>query len=86
MALDCRDQPLASTKEAAARASAVREMIDDLEEDLLRELPIEIWTESDIGQTLLDMAHRGLCRYTRLNSTLGRFERNGPELRVAHEG
>jgi hypothetical protein len=43
-------------------------------DDLLRDLPIEIWTESDIGQALLQLAREGRCKYTRLNSTFGRFE------------
>lgn len=46
----------------------------NLDEDLLRDLPIEVWTEGDIGRTLLQLAKNGRCKYTRLNTTLGRFE------------
>lgn len=49
-------------------------MRGDIAEDLLRDLPVEIWLEGDIGQTLLKLAEEGRCKYTRLNSTLGRFE------------
>ena len=34
----------------------------------------EIWLEGDIGQALLQLAKEERCKYTRLNSTLGRFE------------
>lgn len=40
---------------------------------LLASLPIEIWTDSEDGQTLFELWRRGLCTYKRLNSTLGRF-------------
>lgn len=49
--------------------------MSDLDEDLLRDLPVEVWTESDVGQALLALAKAGRCKYTRLNATLGRFER-----------
>lgn len=53
--------------------------MSDIVEDLIRELPIEIWLESDVGQELLKAAKEGKCRYVRLNSTLGRFESNGEQ-------
>ena len=46
----------------------------NLDEDLLRDLPTEVWTESNIGQSLLQLAREGKCRHIRLNATLGRFE------------
>lgn len=46
-------------------------MTDD---ELLSTLPVEIWTESDMGQRLLQLSREGHCTYTRMNSTLGRFE------------
>lgn len=46
-----------------------------LKSDLLNDLPVEIWTESDIGQLMLQLAREGRCRHIRLNSTLGRFEK-----------
>jgi hypothetical protein len=60
----------------------------DDSDDLLRDLPIEIWTESDVGQSLLQLAREGKCKYTRLNSTFGRFEKieHGHELQVDDAG
>lgn len=49
-------------------------MSEDWGDDLLRDLPMEIWTESDIGQALLQLARERRCKYTRLNSTFGRFD------------
>lgn len=46
-----------------------------MSEVLLARLPLEIWTECDDGQALLQLVREGRCRYTRLNSTLGHFER-----------
>lgn len=49
--------------------------MNDIDEDLLRDLPVEIWLESDVGQSLLALAREGKCKYTRMNATLGRFDR-----------
>jgi hypothetical protein len=43
--------------------------------NLIARLPLEMWTESDEGQALLHLAKEGRVRYTRLNSTFGRFDR-----------
>ncbi len=49
-----------------------------MSEVLLAKLPLEIWTECDDGQALLQLAREGRCRHIRMNATLGRFEKIDP--------
>lgn len=56
------------------RKRAMKAMSPTQEELLLGRLPLEVWTEGPDGQALLELSRRGLCKYTRLNATLGRFE------------
>lgn len=49
-------------------------VLSDRANELLAQMPLTIWTESEDGQICLQMARDGLCTYTRWNATLGRFE------------
>jgi hypothetical protein len=50
-------------------------VLSERENALLEAMPFDIWTESEDGQICIDLAHRGLCKHQRINSTLGRFHR-----------
>lgn len=49
--------------------------LSDADNALLAAMPFEMWTECEDGQACLRLARHGLCKHTRLNATLGRFER-----------
>lgn len=62
------------TAEIVTPAAEYAENLTEAAIALLRSLPREIWMESDDGQMLFALARDGHCKYTRMNSTLGRFE------------